>query len=219
MGAEAVEIVLEFLTVERVDRQQFLDAVDDCHGIGAGLVLVGLDRLSRIADLYQIGRLLRQPALDTEAAQALGDELQLPLLAVHLVHLDGGADLGEMIVAELVDRGVADEGNAQGVVGRVADPAHGLFPAFAVDHQRLDLGRKERAVVDRQQIDTLGQVVARRHHGVVGDLVHFTVGPQRLVGFPSRLPAVLVLIVFAHEDLILKLLKPDCSLPCGMRAA
>ena len=39
--------------------------------------------------------------------------------------------------------------NADSVVWRVIDPAHGLFPALAVNDQRLNLGRKERTVMNR----------------------------------------------------------------------
>ena len=168
MRAEAVEVLLELLTVQRVDRQQLLYAVDHRHRVGARLIALGIDRLARIGDLDQIGRLARQPARDAEAAQSLGDELYLVIAVFRLVDAHGRADLGEVLDPQLIDLDIADEGQTDSMMRRIADQLHGLGPTLLVDHQRLDLGREERAIVNRQQVDALRQLVATRHQPTRG---------------------------------------------------
>lgn len=207
VGAEAVEVVLELLAVEGVDRQQLLDAVDQRHGVGAGLVRLGVHRLPRVAHLHQIGGLAGDPALDAEALHPLGDKLDLVLLALQLVHLDGGADLRKVVVGEPFDAALAHEGEAHGVVRGLGHPLDGLLPALAVDHQRLYLGREEGPVVDRQQVDALGQRLPGGHHGVpaVAGLVTevklfiLAVGRVGVILQPLRpLRVVAAVLVIAH---------------------
>ena len=81
VGTEAVQVVLQFLAVQRVERQQLLDRVDQGHAVGLHFV-TGIDRGLRIVHLHHERRTMAlDPAPDTHPRQALGDELQLAALA------------------------------------------------------------------------------------------------------------------------------------------
>ena len=209
VGTEAIEVVLEFLAVQRIDRQQFLDAVDQRHGVGAGLVFLRVHRLARVGHLDQKRRGARQPALDLEASHALGDELDLVVLALQLVGLDRGADGRKVLVGQLLDTGLSDEGETDGVMGRIGDPLDGLGPAFAVDHQRLHLGGKEGTIVNRQQVKPFRQRGAGRNHRMaldllaIGQAVRGSVFGVATHGNPVQIVGPGIAII-AHGVLILK---------------
>nr|GFC86205.1 hypothetical protein [Tanacetum cinerariifolium] len=81
VGTEAVEIILQLFAVQRVERQQLLDRVDQGHAIRLDLIgrLVGL---VRVFDFHQERRaMVFEPSLDAHTAQALSDELQFAVLA------------------------------------------------------------------------------------------------------------------------------------------
>jgi hypothetical protein len=58
VGVEAVEEEFQFLGIQRVERDQLLERVDDRQRIGAQFIDVGLVVLVQILDLDMIGRLV-----------------------------------------------------------------------------------------------------------------------------------------------------------------
>ena len=105
IGAEAVEIVLQFLAVQGVQRQQFLDRVYQGDGIGTHLVTVR--RLGRgVFDLGQIGRLATDPADNTHPGQALGNELQFAAFLAGMMHLDHATGQRQVIQIKLALAGI-----------------------------------------------------------------------------------------------------------------
>jgi hypothetical protein len=72
---EVGDVLLELLAVQRIQRQQFLHGLEHGHRIGLDAVAVAIALAAWILDLHAIRRLVTEPAQDTEAAQALGEEL------------------------------------------------------------------------------------------------------------------------------------------------
>ena len=166
MRTKAVEVVLEFFTVQRVNRQQLFNAVDDRHGVSAGLFVLRINRLFRVGHLDEVRRLFGEPAGNFKALKPLSDKLNLIVFALKFVHFDRSTDLRETFVIQGGDTLLAHKGNTQCVVRRVTHTAHGLFPALTINHQRLYLGGEERPVMNRQEVNAFGQ--------------HFTSGHQRV---------------------------------------
>ena len=112
VGAEAIEVVLQLFAVQRVERQQLFDRVDQRHAVGLDLV-GGLGGLAGVFDFNQVGRaVVLEPGADAYPGQALGDELQLAVFTAGMVHLDQRAVLrqrGGVEVAVVFWRGVHEE--------------------------------------------------------------------------------------------------------------
>ena len=164
VGAETVEVVLQLFAVQRVERQQLLDGVDQRHAVGLDLV-GGLDGLLRVFDFHQIGRtVMLEPGADAHARQTLRDELQLAVFAAGVVDLHQGAvqrQAGGIEMAVVVGRGVHEE-QRQRVVFGVGDQVEGFRPRLFVDDDRQHLRGEERAVVDRDDVDLVRQVLPRQ---------------------------------------------------------
>ncbi|MNZ58594.1 hypothetical protein D3C78_766080 [compost metagenome] len=158
VGAEAVEVVLQLFAVQRVERQQLLDRIDQGHAVG--LDLVGrLARLMRVFDLDQVRRaMVLEPGTDAHPGQALGDELQFAVLAAGVVHLDQGAvqRQGRGVEMTVVFWRRVHEEQGQGVMWGLGYQIQGFGPGFFIDDHRQYLRGEERAVVDRDDIDLVG---------------------------------------------------------------
>ncbi|MNJ38085.1 hypothetical protein D3C77_329250 [compost metagenome] len=103
-----------------------------------------------------------EPGADAYPGQALGDELQLAVLAAGVVNLDQGAVQRQgrgVEMAVIFWRGVHEE-QGQGVVRVLGDQIQGFSPGFFVDDHRQYLRGEERAVVDRDDVDLVGQLLA-----------------------------------------------------------
>ncbi len=181
VGAEAVEVVLQLFAVQGVERQQFLDRIDQRHAVG--LDLVGrLGGLVRVFDFHQIRRaMVFEPGFDTHPGQALGDELQFAVFATGVVDFDQGAVFRQGFGIEVarVFLGSVHEEQGQGVMIGLADQFEGFGPRLFVDDHRQYLRREEGPVVDRDDVDLVRQVLARQGEafagGVVFDVVCFGV--------------------------------------------
>ena len=195
--AEAVEIALQLLAVEGVDGQQFLDAVDQRHRVGARFLRLGIDRLARIGDLHQVGRCLRQPAVNAKAPHPLSDELDLLFLGLVAMNLHRRADLREAAGVQFLHAHIAHERHAHHVMGGVGDALHRLLPALALDDQRLHLGGEERTVVDGKEIDPFRQIITGRDDGTGGSLRLGVASNGVLAGFEVVRG---VAVVFAHHS-------------------
>jgi hypothetical protein len=141
-------------------------------GHAVGLDLVGrLAGLVRVFDFHQVGRaVVLEPGADPHAGQALGDELQLAVLAAGVVHLDQGAVQRQgrgIEVAMVFGRGVHEE-QRQVVVRGLGHQVQGLGPGFFVDDHRQYLRGEERAVVDRDHVDLVRQLLAGDGEGATG---------------------------------------------------
>ncbi|MCY1367472.1 hypothetical protein D9M69_544080 [compost metagenome] len=113
----------------------------------------------RVVDLHQIRRLAAQPAADAHPLQALGDELQLAALLRGVVDAHQGAVFRQGLGVEaggVGERAVEVE-QRQALVLGVGDPLEGLRPGLLVDDHRQHLRGEERAVVDRDDVQPLGQ--------------------------------------------------------------
>ena len=87
VGAEAVEVVLQLFAVQRVERQQLFDRIDQRHAVRLDFVS-GLLGLLRVFDFHQIRRaVMLEPHADAHAGQALGHELQFAVFAAGVVNL------------------------------------------------------------------------------------------------------------------------------------
>jgi hypothetical protein len=170
VGAEAVEVVLQLFAVQRVERQQFLDRIDQGHAVG--LDLIGrLAGLVRVFDFHQIRwAVVLEPGLDAHAGQALGNELQLAVFAAGVMHLDQGAvqRQGRGIEMPRVFGRRVHEEQRQGVVVGFAHQLQGLGPGLFIDDHRQHLRREERPVVDRDDIDLVRQILPRQGQAGVG---------------------------------------------------
>ncbi|MDT4834305.1 hypothetical protein FQZ97_679390 [compost metagenome] len=165
VGTEAVEVVLQFLAVQRVERQQFLDRVDQRHAIGPDLV-ARVEGALWIIHLHQVGRAVAlEPAADAHARQTLGHELQLAAFAAGMVYPHQRAVFGEGVGVEVarVFRRLFHEEQRQAVMPGLGHQLQGLRPGFFVDDHRQHLGREERTVVDGNDVDLVRQVLAGQY--------------------------------------------------------
>ncbi len=119
-----------------------------------------------------------EPGLDAHTAQALGDELQFAVLAAGVVDLDQRAVFGKGASVEVarVFLGRVHEEQGQGVVFGFADQFEGFGPRLFVDDDRQDLGREERTVVDRDDVDLVRQVLPGQRQAGAGGGVFDVVG-------------------------------------------
>ncbi len=137
VGAEAIEVVLQLLAVQRVERQELLDRVDQGHAVGLHLVTRVVIAL-RIIDFHQIRRLAPQPAADAHPRQPLGDELQLAAFLRGVVHADHGAVLRQAVRVEgghVQHRRVYEE-QCHALVRRLGHALQGFCPGVFVDDHR-----------------------------------------------------------------------------------
>ncbi|MNZ49806.1 hypothetical protein D3C78_675830 [compost metagenome] len=165
VGAEAIEVVLQLLAVQGVERQQFLDRVDQRHAVGLDLV-TRVQGTLRIVHLHQVGRpMALEPAADAHPLQALGNELQLAAIAAGMVHAHQGAVLGQGAGVEVarVFRRLLHEEQRQAVVVGLGHQLQGFRPGFFIDDHRQHLGREEGAVVDGNDVDLVRQGLAGQH--------------------------------------------------------
>ncbi|MNS38928.1 hypothetical protein D3C72_711930 [compost metagenome] len=173
VGAEAVEVVLQLFAVQRVERQQFLDRIDQRHAVG--LDLVGrLGGLVRVFDFHQVRRaMVLEPGLEADAGQALGDELQFAVFAAGVVHLDQRAvqRQGRGVEVARIFLGRVHVEQGQGVVIGFGDQVEGLGPRLFIDDDRQHLGREERSIVDRDDVDLVRQVLAGQGQAFAGVMV------------------------------------------------
>ncbi|MNB99524.1 hypothetical protein D3C75_468100 [compost metagenome] len=119
----------------------------------------------RVFDFHQVRRaVVLEPGLEAYAGQALGDELQLAVFAAGVVHLDQRAveRQGRGVEMARVFLGRVHVEQGQGVVIGFADQIEGFGPRFFVDDDRQHLGREERSVMDRDDVDLVRQVLARQ---------------------------------------------------------
>ncbi|MNN38061.1 hypothetical protein D3C81_1520370 [compost metagenome] len=105
-----------------------------------------------------------EPGLEAYAGQTLGDELQFAVLAAGMVHLDQGAveRQGRGVEVARVFLGAVHVEQGQGMVFGLGHQVQGLGPRLFVDDDRQHLGREERAVVNRDDVDLVRQVLARQ---------------------------------------------------------
>ncbi len=148
VGVEAAEEELQFLAVQGIEGHQFLQGIEDGDGVGTHFI-VGAGHILGVFHLHQVGRLARQPAHDTEAAQALGNELDLAGVAHGLVNPHGRADDLEIIDGGLFGIIVIHQHQARHMLGRIADRLHGLHPGAVVHEDRDVLGREKGSFHDR----------------------------------------------------------------------
>lgn len=170
VGAEAVEVVLQLFAVQRVERQQFLDRIDQRHAVG--LDLVGrLAGLVRVFDFHQVRwAVVLEPGANPHAGQALGDELQFAVLAAGVVHLHQGAvqrQAGGVEMPGIFGRRVHEKQGKRVVIG-FAHQLQGFRPRFFIDDHRQHLRREERPIVDRNDVDLVRQVLPRQGKAGVG---------------------------------------------------
>ncbi len=114
--------------------------------------------------------MMLEPATDTHAGQALGDELQLAVVVADMVHTHHGAVFGQAGGIEMAGVGdrLVDVEQGQGLVLGLADQLQGFRPVLFVDDHRQHLRREEGAVVDRNHIEFVRQVLAGQHQAVAG---------------------------------------------------
>ena len=115
----------------------------------------------RVFNFYQIGRLVAEPLGNTNPAQALGNELDLAVFAHGMVDANGAAGSRQVIRVEFTigRHGAVDVEQGQRLVLSIGDPFYGLVPGGFINHHRHDLGREERPIVYRQQIQLVRQVL------------------------------------------------------------
>ncbi|MNZ96116.1 hypothetical protein D3C78_1152970 [compost metagenome] len=111
-----------------------------------------------------------EPGLEAYAGQALGDELQLAVLAAGVVHLDQGAveRQGRGVEVARVFLGRVHVEQGQAMVFGLGHQVQGLGPRLFVDDDRQDLGREEWPVVDRDDVDLVRQVLAGQGQAFAG---------------------------------------------------
>ena len=114
-------------------------------------------------DLHQIGRTLpAQPAADAYPRQALGDELQLAVLAGGVVDADQGAVLRQLVGIEAV--GIAGlllhVEQRQAMVVGLGHQLQGFGPGLFVDDDGQYLRREEGAVVNGDDVQLVGKILA-----------------------------------------------------------
>ncbi|MNH75340.1 hypothetical protein D3C87_967730 [compost metagenome] len=139
----------------------------------------------RVFNLHQIRRaVVFQPGLDAHAAQALGDELQFAVLAAGVVDFDQRAVLrqGAGVEVARVFLGRVHEEQGQGMVFGFADQFEGFSPGLFVDDDWQDLRREERAIVDRDDVDLVRQVLAGQGKAFAGRRVFDVFGFGVVVG-------------------------------------
>ncbi len=155
LGAEAHQVVLQVLVVERVERHQLLDRADQRHRPGARLV-VALQLVLRILDLHHVGRRAVDPALDARAPRALRDELHALAVTSGIEQAHGAADQRDVRGLDRGDVVGVDEEQSHHLVLGLRNALHRVAPGGGVGHHRLDLRRHERARRDRHDVEDFG---------------------------------------------------------------
>ncbi len=172
VGAEAIEVVLQLLAVQRIEWQELLDRVDQRHAVGLDLVARVLVAL-RVIDFHQIRRLAPQPAADAHPRKALGDELQLAALLRGVVYADHGAMFRQAVRVEggHVQHRRVDEEQRHPLVRRLGHALQGLGPGVFIDDDRQHLSREERPVVHRDDVELVRLLLVRQHEAVGDDFL------------------------------------------------
>ncbi len=119
----------------------------------------------RVVHFHQIRRLAPQPAADSHSRQALGYELQFAAFFRCVMHANHGAVLGQAVRVEagrILRRRVHKE-EGQALMRRFGDQVQGFGPGLFVDNDRQHLGREERPVVDRDDVQLVGLLLVRQH--------------------------------------------------------
>ncbi|MNP05052.1 hypothetical protein D3C76_969950 [compost metagenome] len=114
-----------------------------------------------------------EPGLEAHTGQALGDELQFAVFAAGVVHLDQCAvqRQGRGVEMARVFLGGVHVEQGQGVMIGFGDQVEGFSPGFFIDDDRQDLGREEGAVVNRNDVDLVRQVLAGQGQALAGGVV------------------------------------------------
>jgi len=125
-----------------------------------------------------------EPGANAHAGQALGDELQFAVFAAGVMHLDQRAVERQRRGVEMarVFLGRVHVEQGQGVMLGFADQIQGFRPGFFIDDDREYLGREEGAVVDRDDVDLVRQVLAGECEAFAGGVVLGVLGVRVLAG-------------------------------------
>ncbi len=174
-GTEMGQELLQFLAVEGVERQQLLDHVDDGRGVGLDLGGLGIVRLGEVLDPGTERTLARMPLAHGEPLDPDQHHVQAVLLRMDLVNAAGGTHATEAVGIGLGTGRRIGEDQADHVAVLFMGVSQGFHPRFARQHQGHHLGRKERPLGDRDQVEDAGQHVAgtRQHaadRAAFGDL-------------------------------------------------
>ena len=150
VGIEAIEVGAHVFLVQRVERQQFLDLVDDRERVGTNLLR---DRLfgGRIVNLRDERRLVARDVLDFKPPQAFGNKLDLAFAADRVMHAHDRSHRREVIPRRHAIRRIVREHETHEMVRGVADLLYGSRPALLIDDDRHRLRREERARLQRQE--------------------------------------------------------------------
>lgn len=99
LGTNAVQEHAQLLAVQRIQRQQFLDAVDNRHRVWFDLSVLGFGRFREIVDPGAERYLVTQQVVDTKTMQAFHHYLQPPVRLLHPVNAAGSADPEQVLRA------------------------------------------------------------------------------------------------------------------------
>ena len=90
-----IQEVLELLVVQGIQRDQFLDSLNQSHGIGFDFRRV-TGTLCRVGHFGSEGRFFTQPAIDAKSLHALRNELDLAITAHDIVQTNHATGVGEI---------------------------------------------------------------------------------------------------------------------------
>ena len=154
------QVLFQFLVVERIQREQFLDLFDQCHRIGLDLIAVTLPLTARVFDLSQKRRIFLQPAHDAKALDALHQKLALLLGARrHAMQPNDAADFGDIAYGDLFALFVVDVSQAQQIVPGLGDGLQGTAPTLQIDNNGLHQARKVRARIDGHDVQGIRKYI------------------------------------------------------------
>ncbi len=166
VGAEVGHVVLQLFAVQRVQWQQFLDLLDERHGIGLDLVTVAIARAARVLHLHPIGRRIREPAHDTETLHPLHQELPGAIGAGWPVQARNTAYFRKLTGADVVGALLLHVTQAHQSVSFRGDGLQRGSPLLRVDRNGLHLTGEKRALRYWNHIQRIGEHIARHCRGL-----------------------------------------------------
>ena len=173
---KAIQKELEFLGIQRVEREQILDRVDDGNGIRTDFFGIRLADFARIFDPDFVRRRFGQPLNNTKAPPALGNELHFAVSTHGVMNPCHGTNAAEVRPFHVVGIVWLDHHQPHHVMRGFADDLDRRQPRRFVHQQRQGLRGEKRLFGQRQQVQFVRQDRRRWQLAFVGQEFTFERG-------------------------------------------
>ncbi len=182
VGAEVCHVVFQLFAVQRIERQQLFDLLDQGHRVGFHFIAVAISRTARVFDLDPVGRGVGKPAQDAKALHALHQELTGAGGAGGPVQTRHAADFGKLAGPHAVRALLVDIAQAHQSVALRGNRLQRRGPFLRIDRDRLYLSGKERSLRHRNHIQRIRENIVGHRRGPVARRVSVVLVLGKLLG-------------------------------------